>query len=212
MFCKNCGIEINDTSRFCPKCGFDRTGGVQQQRETVEDNRIRYQVKPKFNVLYKLLDSLWKAIIYMSFICYLYVAYLQTYIRLIYPITLLLAIGAMLIYVVVKMIFENMQYNDLEYNFYATKVEYRDGFLNKEEKELKYKYIREVTMNQNILERFCGIGTIRIYTNASSGGRGTSSSHNNMGGRNGIYIHCVENVQEQYRTIKQIIDEGTPEA
>ena len=29
--------------------------------------------------------------------------------------------------------------------------------------------------------------------------------------RNGIYIHCVEDVQQQYKTIKQIIDEGTPE-
>lgn len=209
MFCKNCGTEINDTARFCPKCGFDRVGGVQQQREIVEDNRIRYQVKPEFNMLYKLLSNLWMAIIYMFFICFLFTNLYKLW--FIYPITLLLTIGAMLIYVVVKMIFENMQYNDLEYNFYATKIEYKDGFLNKEEKELKYKHIREVTMNQNILERFCGIGTIRIFTNASSGGYGASSRHNNMGGRNGIYIHCVEDVQEQYRTIKQIIDEGTPE-
>lgn len=209
MFCKNCGTEMNDTARFCPKCGFDRAGGVQQQREIVEDNRIRYQVKPEFNMLYKLLSNLWKAIIYMFFICFLFTNLYKLW--FIYPITLLLTIGVMLIYVVVKMIFENMQYNDLEYNFYATKIEYKDGFLNKEEKELKYKHIREVTMNQNILERFCGIGTIRIFTNASSGGYGTSSRHNNMKGRNGIYIHCVEDVQEQYRTIKQIIDEGTPE-
>lgn len=209
MFCKNCGTEMNDTARFCPKCGFDRSGAIQQKREIVEDNKIRCQVKPEFNIIYKLLSNLWKAIIYMFFICFLFTNLYKFW--SIYPVTLLWTIGIMLIYVVVKMILENMQYKDLEYNFYATKIEYKDGFLNKEEKELKYKYIREVTMNQNILERICGIGTIRIYTNASSGSYGISSSHNSTRGRNGIYIHCVEDVQEQYRTIKQIIDEGTPE-
>jgi len=85
-----------------------------------------------------------------------------------------------------------------------------DISLNKEEKELKYKYVREVTMNQNIFERLFNIGTIKIFTNASSGGYPTRR-HNNMQGKNGIYIHCVENVKEQYETIKGIIDEGTPE-
>ena len=108
------------------------------------------------------------------------------------------------------MVIGKKQYNNLEYNFYATKVEYVDGFLNKEEKELKYKHIREVTMTQSILERLCAIGTIRIFTNASSGDYG-NNRNNNMNGRNGIYIHCVKNVQEQYKKIKEIIDEGTPE-
>ena len=90
------------------------------------------------------------------------------------------------------------------------KVEYKDGFLNKEEKELKYKYVREVTMSQNILERLCCIGTIRIFTNASSGVY-NGGNHGSMRGRNGIYIHCVDDVEEQYKIIKQIIDEGTPE-
>ena len=103
-----------------------------------------------------------------------------------------------------------MQYKNLSYNFYTTKVEYVDGFLNKEEKELKYKFIREVTMSQSILERMCGIGTIRIFTNASSGNI-NSRNHNSMRGRNGVYIHCIEDVKQQYQAIKQIIDEGTPE-
>ena len=190
MFCKNCGSEINDTARFCMRCGFDRTEGVQSQREIVEDNIIRYQVKPKFNILYRLLINLRKAIIYTFYI------FLFTYeLCFTYPIIYLLTIGAMLlIYVVVKMIIENMQCNGSEYNFYATKIEYKYGFLNKVEKELKYKYIREVVMHQTILERFCGMGAIEIFTNASSGG--------------GIYITWVEDVQEQYRTIQQIIAEG----
>ena len=41
-----------------------------------------------------------------------------------------------------------------------TKVEYKDGFLNKETKELKYKSIREIKMVQSVLERIFGIGYV----------------------------------------------------
>ena len=40
MFCKNCGAEMGESSRFCPRCGNDRIGEIQQKREIVEDNRI----------------------------------------------------------------------------------------------------------------------------------------------------------------------------
>lgn len=209
MFCKKCGTEMSDTARFCPKCGNDRMGEMQQAREKVEDNQIKYQIKPEFSVPYKMVNFIWRAIIYMLFICYLLTDLYKLW--FIYPISFMMTLGVMIIYVVVKMIFEKRQYDDLEYNFYATKVEYKDGFINKEEKELKYKYIREVTMSQNILERLCDIGTIRIFSNASSGGYSTYNRNDSMKERNGIYIHCVENVQEQYKTIKQIIDEGTIE-
>lgn len=197
MFCKNCGSEINDTARFCPKCGNDRIGGGQKT-EKVEDNSIRFSLKPQFNMLYQILTS-WREIV---------VLFLAAYFNTDFPI---IPIGFLIIiYVVVKIIIRNMQYKSLAYNFYTTKVEYVDGFLNKEEKELKYKFVREVTMSQSILERICGIGTIKIFTNASSGGY-SGRDHSSMKGRNGLYIHCVDNVQEQYRIIKEIIDEATPE-
>ena len=121
-----------------------------------------------------------------------------------------ITLGIIAIYIIIKMIFEKIQYDHYEYNFYNTKVEYIDGFLNKEEKELKYKYVREVTMNQNIIERLFKLGTIRIFTNASSGYNSAYGGNNSMRNRNGIYIHCVTNVKEKYETIKEIIDKGTP--
>ena len=208
MFCKNCGAEMGESSRFCPRCGHDRMGEMQQNREIVEDNRIRYQVKPEFNLPYQIILTLWRIIIYLFFICActsIHKLWFE------YPTTFLITMGVVIAYIAIRLILGKMQYNDLEYNFYATKIEYKDGFINKEEKELKYNFVREVTMHQNILERLCGIGTIRIFTSASSGGYGYSNKHNNMRGRNGIYIHCVRDVQSQYQLIKQIIDEGTPE-
>lgn len=187
---------MSDTSRFCSKCGNERVEGQSQRKEVVEDNRIRFLLKPEFQVLYQLLSNIGHALVYI-FICFLFTRLYVLW--FIYPSTLLITIAIMIIYVIGKLIFRRMQYDYLEYNFYSTKVQYKDGFINKEEKELKYKYIREVTMSQNILERFCGIGTIKIFTNASNGGY------------NGIYIHCVYNVQEQYMIIKEIIDTETSE-
>ena len=203
MFCKNCGTEMSDTARFCPKCGNDR-GEQEQRREVVEDNNIRFQLKPEFNMLYQFLSALWSGIVVLFFI-----AYFITGLPLLFYFPIL-PIGFLVIYIAGKMVVGNMQYKNLNYNFYTTKVEYVDGFLNKEEKELKYKFVREVTMSRNILERICGIGTIKIFTNASSGGYG-GRNHNSMKGRNGIFIHCLADVEEQYRIVKQIIDEGTPE-
>ena len=53
----------------------------------------------------------------------------------------------------------------------------------------------------------CNLGTIRIYTNASNG-INNSGKHNTTG-KNGIHIHCVKNVREQYKTIREIIDKAT---
>lgn len=207
MFCKNCGSEINESSRFCPKCGYDRLGEMQQKKVILDDNKIKYQIMPEFNWTYQTLKALGNALLYVFIICFLITSLYKLW--FIIPSSFLLTIGIIIVYITVKLIFGKMQYNDLEYNFYATKIEYKDGFINKEEKELKYKFVREVTMHQNILERMCNIGTIRIYTNASSGGYGYSSKHNSMRGRNGIFIHCVEDVQTEYQRVKQIIDEGT---
>lgn len=207
MFCKNCGAEISEESKFCPHCGADKTGKVESKKAAVEDNKIKHQVKSEYNVPYKLICGIGSAILWVFLIFFCFTDLYELW--AIYPVSIAITIGVVVICIMIKMIFEKKQYDDLEYNFYATKVEYKDGFLNKEEKELKYKHIREVTMNQNVLERIFKIGTIRVFTNASSGsynGRG-----HNMKGKNGIYIHCVKNVQEQYKIVKELIDEGTPE-
>lgn len=208
MFCKNCGAEMNDNARFCPKCGSDKSGEQVQTKEIKKDNEIKFQLKPEFNLMYKLTKSIGNVILYLILL-FLVVPSLFV-LLLLFPITIIIAVAIIAGIIGIKIIFDKKQYDNLEYNFYATKVEYIDGFLNREEKELKYKYIREVTLSQSILERICGIGTIKIFTNASSDmymGR----NHNSLKGKNGIYIHCVRGVQEQYKKIKQIIDEGTSE-
>ena len=203
IFCKNCGTKMTENARFCSKCGYDRMKNNQHQKEIAEDNSIGYKVKPEFNIPYKILSNTW----WYIFLLYPLLVNSYNYFPIEYMITLVI----ILICILIKIIYDKMQCDYVEYNFYDTKVEYKDSFLNTEVKELEYKYIREIMMHQSVLERLFNIGTIRIFTNVSSGGYGTSSNHNNTVGRNGIYIHCIKNVQEQYRKIREIIDEGTSE-
>ena len=171
MFCKKCGAEINDDAAFCPKCGASVNEEATSKTQVIEDGEVKYQVKPKFILGYKILTNFGRGLLYLFiFTIYFFAeiedardagSYMGTFIGIF--------IGIMIVYVLIKLIFENIQYKHYEYNFYNTKIEYIDGFLNKEEKELKYKYIREVTMSQNIIERLFGIGKIKVFTNASSG-------------------------------------------
>lgn len=205
MYCKNCGNELNSNALFCPNCGFNIKQGTLEKKEKIEDDTIRFQLKPRFSMSYKFLSSLGRALIGLLIICYfINLPILWTLVPGTFFITLLIVA----LYIIIKMLIDKKQYENLEFNFYYTKVEYKDGFLNKEEKEVKYKYVREVVMRQSVLERICNLGTIILYTSASSG-IGGSGSHSNITRRNGIYIHCVKNVQEQYKKIKGIMETGS---
>ena len=201
MFCKNCGSELADDAKFCNKCGASINGEEKPKEKKVEDKTVQYQIKPSFKWGYKLITNCAYALLVILIIFGYSLGEALDEV----PGFVGMIFGIAAVIILIKLFFENLQYKNLEYNFYNTKVQYKDGFLNKEEKELKYKYIREATMHQNILERAFKIGTIRLFTNASSGyGR----NGNTM---NGINIHCVENVNEQFKKIRELIDEATEE-
>lgn len=202
MYCRKCGIEINDTIRFCAKCGTEIVSENKNIKIT-EDNDIKIQIRPKFYILYRLIWEFFKILVIGVVF---FIVTLQDGVKIKEFFEFILSnlkiiIGILLPYIIIKLIFDKKQYDNTEYNFYATRVEYKDGFMNKEEKELKYKHIREVRMTKDITDRMFSIGTIVIYTNASNGGERSR-------GTNGIFIHCVENVEEKYNMIKKIIDEG----
>lgn len=190
MFCEKCGTKLPDDASFCTNCGASVNGGQQKTNEKVADNDVQLNVKPTFKLGYILLP------------------YIVTYIILVVCIALPVAameagaagavaiglLGFMAVIFAIASFFTKKQYANYSYDFYKTKVTYRDSFLNLSEKEVKYKYIREVTMRQTIFQRMFNIGTIILFTNAETG----------FG--NGISIVNVENVQEVYKKIKNAID------
>lgn len=189
MFCEKCGNQLSDDSKFCTNCGTQVIKKTKTE-EKISDTQVQLKVKPKFKFIYMVLPSVIACVIFVSIIS-----------SIIGSVDAEAGIGAFLIVfiimaiiIAIKTLINKKQYDSYTYDFYLTKVIYKDSFLNVSEKEVKYKYIREVTMSQTFIQRFFNIGNIILYTNAETG----------FG--NGISIVNVENVKEVYKKIKDIIN------
>lgn len=196
MFCTKCGSSLEDTARFCDKCGNPTGGGTVANnvatREKVVDDEVKIFVKPKFKAMYHMLGAIISAIIMGLFFGLMGFAsgeFLVGIILMLFMIVLIVGIAG------IGVIFKKMQMKKMEYAFYNTKVCYRDSFLNQVEKEVKYKHIRECVLTRTIMDRIFGFGRIILFTNAETGFA------------NGIMIPCVENSEEVYRQIKALLDD-----
>lgn len=193
MFCQKCGAQLEDTAKFCDKCGNAVNGAVAQNvvKEKIPDTEVLLQVKPKFKFLYFSFS--------MIVTCISIIVLLATMGLLMeeFGMMLLTALGICVPIVLISLIsifFKKAQLKNMNYEFYRTKIEYSDSFLNKAEKEVKYKHIRETVLSRRIVDRIFGFGSIILFTNAESG----------FG--NGIVIPYVENSEAVYKEIKELLE------
>lgn len=192
MFCEKCGNQLPESAMFCDKCGASTQLNVKVQ-EKIVDNEVQLNVKPVFSLGYLTLPTIvvyWIPVIIISII----IAMANSAAGIGMMILGLIGFLIFGLFWGIGLVFKKMQYDNYSYSFYKTKVIYKDGFLNKSEKEVKYKYIREVGMRQTFFQRFFNLGNIILYTNAETG----------LG--NGIFILNIRDVQETYQKIKSIID------
>lgn len=189
MFCEKCGTKLPDNAEFCTNCG-EKVGGIINKTQKVADTEIQLKVKPYYSFGYMVLPTLIGLLI-----CALFMSFIMGMVSsTVGLITFLISLVVIAIILGIKVGINKKQYENYTYDFYKTKVIYKDSFLNMSEKEVKYKYIREVTMRQTFIQRFFNLGTIILFTNAETG----------YG--NGICIVNIQNVQETYKKIKEIID------
>lgn len=195
MYCSKCGNVLEDTARFCDKCGNPTgVGEVNSNivKEKKVDNEIRILVKPRFKALYFMLSSIVASVfvsLFMIFITVIEGEFLAGLLMALIISAIILGASA------IALIFRKMQIKNMEYTFYSTKILYKDSFLNQTEKEVKYKHIRECVLTRTVFDRIFGFGRIILFTNAESG----------YG--NGIVIPFVENSSEVYKQIKELLDE-----
>lgn len=190
MFCAKCGNELEDNAKFCDKCGA-ATGVNNYTATKIVDNEIQLTVKPKYKSIYFMWGTYVGIAIIMVFLSIISIA-MKSWEFVISGIILSIII---LIIKFIALIFRKKQLQCMKYDFYKTKVEYTDSFLNKTEKEVKYKYIRECVLRRTISDRIFGFGRIVLYTNAESGYS------------NGILIPFIENSEDIYKQIKNMLDE-----
>ena len=192
MFCEKCGSQLPDNAAFCTNCGAS-INGVVNSTEKILDNEVQLNVKPTFSLGYMTIPTIiiyWSIAIILAIILGILESRIAT-------ATIVVAIFGFIIYGLfggIGLLFKKKQYDNYSYDFYKTKVVFQESFLNKSEKEVKYKYIREVAMRQTLFQRFFNLGNIVLYTNAETG----------YG--NGIFIVNITDVQETYKKIKTIID------
>lgn len=195
MFCVNCGSKLEESANFCTNCGTSvsklvNNNGIEEKNvKSVEDTVVQLTVKPTFKFGYIIMPVLILCLFFVVFVSFgFFMLSIEAGI-----ISFLICLGISLIIAIIETIFTKKQYEKLEYDFYKTKVIYIDSFLSLSEKEVKYKYIREATMRQSLIQRWFNVGNIVLYTNAETGYS------------NGISISNVENVREVYKQVKDIV-------
>lgn len=197
MFCINCGTKLANDAAFCTNCGTAVAGNVKnetkKEKVKIVDDTVMLNVKPTFKFLYIFLPYIISNFsILLPLI--LVVAFVEVGSSMLVGMFMAFCIIYTL-YILIKLIFVNKQYKSYNYDFYKTKVIYKDSFINISEKEVKYKNIREVYLRRGLFQRMFNLGTIVLYTNAETGFA------------NGIFIKDVENSEQIYKEIKQLIDE-----
>lgn len=191
MFCEKCGTKLSDTAEFCTNCGAHISFSKEEQKETskkIVDDEIQLHVKPTYKFGYMALPSL---ITYAALIIIMGIIFgtADSIIGIVATVILFLILSLIL---GIQVTINKKQYENYTYDFYKTKVIYKDSFLNVSEKEVKYKYIREVTMRQSFIQRYFNLGNIILFTNAETG----------LG--NGIFIRNISDVGETYKKVKEI--------
>ena len=197
MFCVNCGTKLVEDASFCTNCGNAVVGAVKKEKvkEKVVDNKIQLSVKPVFKLWYMIIPYIVMFIVLMIPI----VGVLSIFSEVTNGAEIIgktMAIMGLLIVLLMTaiLIFVKKQYDAYNYDFYKSKVIYRDSFISISEKEVKYKHIREVYLRRGLFQRMFNLGTIVLYTNAETGYA------------SGIYINNIESPEEEYIKIKELLD------
>lgn len=185
MLCENCGNKLLDNAAFCSNCGLKVNHYINE-----EDNDIQIRVKPTFNFIY----TIFPAIIAIFILFILSLVIMNEGDKNFGILFFLIISGIVLLITLIKTFLIKKQYEKMIYDFYKTKIIYRDSFLNISEKEVKYKYIREINLKQNFIQRFFNLGSIILYTNAESGSS------------NGILIQDVLLERNIFKKIKSIVN------
>ena len=214
MFCEKCGNQLPDTADFCPKCGneFYNQGNAMNNSyvNTRNNKEVLLEVRPTFKFTYIVLPKLLKELIVFIPFIFMMIYFISTMNRMtssygssssislsaFMPI-ILIFIGVPLLrilFVIGKAFFDKKQYQNYVYTFYGDRVVFRDSFLNVSEKELKYRNIREITKRQTFIQRYFNIGNIVLFSNAETGFV------------NGVFMVHIEDVDDVYRKVKEIIN------
>ncbi len=202
MFCKECGNKVEDTAKFCSKCGAS-TSEKGVKTASVDLKTPVVTAKPVFipwitiaSVLpIQLFITVWAGGL-LGGLGLLGVNALGLNL----PIwSTFVFFGALVFFGIPFLAYyaKKKTYAKTEYKFYPDRLEYAEGFWTVENKTIKYKNITETNLRRGILQKKYGIGSI-IFSTPSTGTQQGSA-------RSGIIISDIENTEKIYSKVLELI-------
>lgn len=177
-----------------------------------ENREVRYQITPKFNIIYelgmptgrKIRTALFALLVFiiLTFLVAFRAGSMSIVNNDIFKnikidkFLLILCFVADLVTIirlVGTIVFQSLQYKHVTYTFYDTMMTYEDDFLNQHKKNIEYKNIKEVEIRRTIWDRILDYGIMVIYTNADNDRN------------NGLVIYSVKNPKSHYNVIDKLI-------
>lgn len=188
MFCDMCGTKLPELSEFCPECGF-KINENKKAKTKIDDLEVKLTIKPYFDSSYlglRLLVAFGALILSLSIIIAIVVSIkVGVGIFIVSSTLVCLVIPA-------KIKLDKAIYDSCFFDFYDKKVVYKNTFLGESQREIKYNHIREIYMSQSYIQKYFGLGNIRLLTSAEVG--------------TGIYIKDCRDINNIYNELKNIIN------
>jgi len=104
---------------------------------------------------------------------------------------------------------KKLNYGRTEYRFFTDRLEFEEGFFSINEKVIKFRDVKEVTLRKGFLQRFYDLGTIYLATLAT-GSSPSFRPFNALGFGNvsgsGISVRDIQSPDESFDKVKQLVD------
>lgn len=104
---------------------------------------------------------------------------------------------------------KKLNYGRTEYRFFTDRLEFEEGFFSINEKVIKFRDVKEVTLRKGFLQRFYDLGTIYLATLAT-GSSPSFRPFNALGFGNvsgsGISVRDIQSPDETFDKVKQLVD------
>lgn len=223
MFCSNCGVKLQDNSRFCSGCGAriqPSEMGLEQKKTSVSDydgtqviknsdpklapggkdgEKPILVIKPVFlpgPVMAVLIPfTLFLTLWGGGFFGGFGLLAVQL-LGLDLPEWVTFVFFGLLFFIGIPIIgytATKKSYKKTEYRFFRDYLEYYEGFWTIEKKTIKYDRITETGSRQGIIQRKYNLGTITLHT-ASAGSQGR-----------GISVKDIEFPDKVYKVVQELI-------
>jgi len=205
MFCKDCGTQLTEGSKFCSNCGssLSTTPNNCPVGFSGSDTPV-LALKPVFvpwvtivSVLpLQIFFAIWGGGFFGGFGMFGAKA-----IGLSLPTWSTFAFFGLLFFVGIPLLAytaKKRTYAETQYKFYPDRLEYAEGFWTAENKTIHYKNITEANLQRGVIQRKYGLGTVYLATPATGIQHGHAVS--------GIKIADIANSEDVYDTIRNLLN------